>query len=361
MQREVCHDGVAALAAAAPPPPCHLVRHDGAMPCGGLQPRRCAWPPVAVLLAALAVVVASPCAALEFSAGVSSPGAGGRRVVRTSDAALRGTLGPRTASSRDDGSDGVASNPANGDSADVHCCASGKTRSLASQGGVSAEDGSTNQGNGGFGSHSAQGKSDVPNRVSDPSGTAAASSGAKDARVRPMWPEFRPRHEARVLKLWRNQSKDTSPVLATADGSIRCWSDRDPRSFPRYVTCSAPRWRSLSRVACNTGRYQAFCFLESLCYMEPGKGKRQWFIPVPDAGDAGADLTPLTMQREIPTGANGCSCCVAAAYDLLGGLVHGWQACKSASVDSSSRRLWSTCKGQVPTTSQSGSMGRCSC
>ena len=47
----------------------------------------------------------------------------------------------------------------------------------------------------------------------------------------------------RTLKPRRpKEPKDTSPVLATADGSVRCWADRDPREFPRYV----------SRLACAT-------------------------------------------------------------------------------------------------------------
>ena len=41
----------------------------------------------------------------------------------------------------------------------------------------------------------------------------------------------------RVLKARQSKGpKDTSPVLATADDSVRCWADRDPREFPRCGT-----------------------------------------------------------------------------------------------------------------------------
>lgn len=49
-------------------------------------------------------------------------------------------------------------------------------------------------------------------------------------------------------------------------------------------------------------RYQAFCFLERLCYLPNRNGKKQWYIPLPDYEEAGVDLSPLTRQRHIPTG-----------------------------------------------------------
>ena len=88
---------------------------------------------------------------------------------------------------------------------------------------------------------SRQGKNMRGSMVNDQgSGSGQLPAPALDADalredLRASWPEFKPTTAARKFKSWRDVNKQLQPVLQTKDGSIRCWSDDDPRRLPRCV------------------------------------------------------------------------------------------------------------------------------